>query len=197
MRRHEVRAHAPELATVLQQAYDLAVLERSQRPYLKRYSAAGPQISSSALDLRLPLSRTELLRPIALNMGKALTENGYTQVAGYGYGAFALIGAITALAAPGLNGALIRESAKPYGFCRRVEGDLDVLRQVIVVDDLLKTGDSALRAAAALRQEGYLVTGVFTVFRFAGPRGRTALHRAGLGHRCLATLRRIPPPYIE
>lgn len=189
MPRHEVKVHVPELATVLQQAYDMAILDRSQRPYLKRYPASGPEISSAALDLRLPLSRAELLRPIALAMGKALTENGYTQIAGYGYGAFSLIGAITALMPPGFTGALIRDSAKAYGFCRTVEGDLDLRRQVIVVDDLLKTGDSALRAATALRQEGYLVTGAFTVFRFAGPRGQAALRRAGLGHRCLATLR--------
>jgi orotate phosphoribosyltransferase len=191
MHPHEVKVHAPDLATVLQQAYDLAILDRSHRPFQPAGAAADHRASHWALDMRLPLSRSELLHPIARTMARDLAAADVGQIAGYGYGSYALIGAVVALA-PRLTGALIRDAAKPYGFGRRIEGDLDPQQRVIIVDDLLSTGRSAQRAAAALRAEGFLVTGVFTVFRFAGRSGRAALHDAGLGHRCLGTLHRRP-----
>jgi orotate phosphoribosyltransferase len=176
------------LAEVLSQVYKLALFEGPQLPHRP---APGARAIRWALDLRLPLSHAEFLRPIATEMIKDLTDAGIVQVAGYGYGAYSLTGAITALG-PGFTGALVRESAKPYGFRRVIEGDLQRHKRVIVIDDLLINGRSALLAADALRNEGFLVTGVFTIFRLAGCRGRRALRQAGLGHRCLATLCRIP-----
>jgi orotate phosphoribosyltransferase len=183
---HELRVHSAELEDVLRQAYDMAIFAGDRLPHR---SAAGRRAPQWALDMRLPLSRSELLRPIATEMIKDLSQVGAVQVAGYGYGAYALTAAIVALA-PGFTGALIRDSAKPYGFRKIVEGDIRPQERVIVIDDLLGTGRSALRAAAALRSEGFRPTGVFTVFRFSWTPGREALHQAGLGHRCLGTLRR-------
>jgi orotate phosphoribosyltransferase len=187
---HEVRAHAAGLAEVLAQVYKLALFEGPQLPHR---AAPGARAIRWALDLRMPLSHSEYLHPIATEMVKDLAEAGVVQVAGYGYGAYSLTGAITALG-PGFSGALIRESAKTYGFRRVIEGDLQRDKRVIVVDDLLINGRSALLAAEALRNEGFSVTGVFTIFRLAGCPGRRALRQAGLGHRCLATLCRIPAP---
>lgn len=183
---HELRVHATELQEVLQQAYDMAIFAGSQLPHR---SAAGRRAPHWALDMRLPLSRSELLQPIATEMIKDLSAAGAVQVAGYGYGAYALTAAIVALG-PGFTGALIRESAKPYGFRKVVEGDIRPQERVIVIDDLLCTGRSARRAAATLRSEGFRVTGVFTVFRFSWAPGREALRQDGLGHRCLGTLHR-------
>lgn len=186
---HELDVHAKELDEVLWRVYDMAVFAGSELPH----GAAGwrrpPQW---ALDMRLPLSHSELVEPIATEMIKDLRDAGVAQVAGYGYGAYPLTAAIVALGG-GFTGALIRESAKPYGFRKLIEGDLVRHERVIVIDDLLCTGRSALRATQALRNEGFRVTGVFTVFRFSWAPGRKALRRAGLGHRCLGTLRRGDP----
>jgi orotate phosphoribosyltransferase len=192
MTMHTLEVHAPGLEEVLEKVYKLAFFERRDKPY---YRSLPPtelplQTSDWALDMRVPLSSSDLLRPVAAEMASYLASVGYAQLAGYGYGSFPLVGAILAQARA-MNGAFVRSERKPYGFGKIVEGDLRLDRPVVIVDDLLGAGRSALRAAAALRAEGFEVTGVYTVFRFGWRPGRRNLRAGGLGHRCLATLRRV------
>lgn len=189
-RRHAVDVHVPALHSVLLRAYDLAAFGHDQRPYRKRASGPGSGARSShwALDMRIPLSRSDVLRPVAREMLAGLGAAGVTQIAGYGYGSYALVGAILA-GARQMTGALIRTSAKDYGFCEIVEGELRPDLPVVIVDDLLSSGRSALGAAAILRARGCSVTAVYTVFRFGWRGGRGALRADGMGHKCLATLR--------
>ncbi len=186
--RHTLDVHVSALDDVLRRAYELAAFDGRERPYLKSRRGAMRQ-SQWALDMRKPLSLSHVLQPVARTMAmEFVTQAGITQVAGYGYGSFALLGGIISHG-DGLVGALVRETRKSYGFGELVEGHLRRDVPVVVVDDLLGTGRSTLRAAAALRAEGFTVTGAYTVFRFAWKRGRKALRAEGLGHRCLATLR--------
>ena len=189
MRRHRIQVHVVELAPVLLEAYDRAIYESFERTYKRRGNDRGH--SRWALDLRKPLSHGTILAPIARELAAGLGEAGITQVAGLGFGAYPLVGAVVA-ASPSLTGGLVRPAAKEYGFCERVEGDLDPGLPVALVDDLLGSGRAALSAAKVLGARGFEVTEVHTVFAFAFRSGATALGKAGIAHRCLATFSAEP-----
>lgn len=80
----------------------------------------------------------------------------------------------------------VRKQAKQHGTGKRVEGPFEAGDQVVVVEDVITTGGSALTAVDAIRAEGGLVLGVLAVVdREEG--GREALEAAGLSVRSLAT----------
>jgi orotate phosphoribosyltransferase len=189
MRRHRLQVHVAELAPVLLEAYDRAIYESFERTYVRRGNDQGR--SRWALDLRKPLSHGAILAPIARELAAGLEEAGITQVAGFGFGAYPLVGAVVAVS-PSLTGGLVRPAAKEYGFGERVEGDLDPGLPVALVDDLLGTGRAALSAAKLLGAQGFEVSEVHTVFAFAFRSGTTVLGQAGIAQRCLATLSAEP-----
>ncbi len=80
----------------------------------------------------------------------------------------------------------VRKQAKQHGTGKRVEGPFVAGDQVVVVEDVITTGGSALTAVEAIRAEGGIVLGVLAVVdREEG--GREAIEAAGLSVRSLAT----------
>ncbi len=72
----------------------------------------------------------------------------------------------------------VRKEPKTHGTGRRIEGCFSPGDRVIVVEDVITSGGSALRACEALRTEGGLVLAVLAVVdREAG--GREAIEAAG------------------
>lgn len=57
----------------------------------------------------------------------------------------------------------VRKEAKGHGTRRRVEGGLPDGARVVVVEDAMTTGSSALRAVEALEEVGATVSGVLTL----------------------------------
>lgn len=61
----------------------------------------------------------------------------------------------------------VRAKAKEHGAGKRIEGDLQSDMHVVVVEDLLSTGGSAVSTADALRSEGKaVVTDVVAIFTY-------------------------------
>jgi orotate phosphoribosyltransferase len=70
----------------------------------------------------------------------------------------------------------VRKQAKAHGTGRRVEGNLSAGDSVVVIEDVLTTGGSALEAARTVEAEGARVLGVLTlVDREAGGSDRLAV----------------------
>jgi orotate phosphoribosyltransferase len=89
----------------------------------------------------------------------------------------------------------VRKEAKAHGTGRLIEGPFREGDRVAVIEDVITTGGSALRAAEAIRAAGGVVTGVLAlVDREEG--GREALEGAGLPvlalARASAIVARIP-----
>jgi orotate phosphoribosyltransferase len=81
----------------------------------------------------------------------------------------------------------VRKQAKTHGTGRRIEGCFNPGDAVVVVEDVITTGQSALAAIAAVREEGGTVLGVLAVVdREEG--GRAALEGAGLSVETLVTV---------
>ncbi|GIV60047.1 orotate phosphoribosyltransferase [Rhodocaloribacter litoris] len=133
------------------------------------------------LDTRIPMLDGALFREVGEVLAARLRARGLHQVAGFGFGAYALVCSV--LAAPGtprFTGGFIREKRKPHGRRRLVEGPLDRTRPVVLLDDILNSGRSATRALALLRGDGFEVCGLMTLFNFTWSGGRARLEAQGL-----------------
>lgn len=80
-----------------------------------------------------------------------------------------------------LDAIYVRKEAKDHGSKRLVEGDTTLAKgaRVALLEDVVTTGGSTLKAAAKLKEAGYEVSGVVAlVDRLEG--GREAIEGAGL-----------------
>lgn len=70
--------------------------------------------------------------------------------------------------------AYVRSSAKGHGRGNQIEGIVESGDRVVLVEDLISTGGSALRAVEALREDGVTVEAVLAIFSygFADAAGR-------------------------
>ena len=80
----------------------------------------------------------------------------------------------------GLPFSYVRSSAKGHGRENRIEGAVEAGQQIVLVEDLVSTGGSALSAAEALRERGADVVAVVAVFTYGFPEADAAFASAGL-----------------
>ncbi|MCS6851061.1 MAG: orotate phosphoribosyltransferase [Gemmataceae bacterium] len=80
-----------------------------------------------------------------------------------------------------LEGFWVRDQAKRHGTQKMIEGNLPPHAKVVLVDDVITTGGSVLRAAEEVRKEGAEIVGVVAlVDRQAGAADR--LREQGIFH---------------
>jgi orotate phosphoribosyltransferase len=88
----------------------------------------------------------------------------------------------------------VRKETKTHGLSRRIEGPLlDPGERCLLVEDVVTTGGSTLRALEALREEGHDVCGVLAICdRLAG--GGAAIEQAaGAPYLALTTIDEVYP----
>lgn len=87
-----------------------------------------------------------------------------------------------------LLGFIVRKETKQHGTGRQVEGPVTPGMQVVIVEDVVTSGGSALKAVDAVREFGLEVNRVLAVVdRLEG--GREAMEAAGLQLDTLLTVR--------
>lgn len=84
--------------------------------------------------------------------------------------------------------AYVRGAAKGHGRGRQVEGAAVAGQSVVLLEDAISTGESALTAASALRAEGAEVSRCICIFTWGWPTTISAFEAAGLPLQPLATL---------
>ncbi|HMM17070.1 MAG TPA: orotate phosphoribosyltransferase [Petrimonas sp.] len=97
-------------------------------------------------------------------------------IAGVATGAIAP-GAIVADAL-GLPFVYIRSAPKDHGLENLIEGDLKPRQKVVVIEDLISTGQSSLKAVEAIRQSGSDVLGMVAIFTYGFPAAETNMKEA-------------------
>lgn len=133
------------------------------------------------LDTRIPMLDSKMFKEVGRVLGDRLRAKGVHQVAGYGFGAYSMVCSV--LAAPGtpaFKGGFVREQRKPHGRRRLVEGPIDRMRPVVLLDDILNSGRSASRALSLIRNDGFDVVGVMTLFNFTWSGGRARIEAEGV-----------------
>jgi orotate phosphoribosyltransferase len=85
----------------------------------------------------------------------------------------------------GLPLVYVRPKSKSHGAQNQIEGVLESGQSVIVIEDLVSTGNSSLIAVDALRNEGCIVKGMVSIFTYGFDQARQNF----LDHKCpLVTL---------
>lgn len=96
----------------------------------------------------------------------------------------------SALAKTPVRAFTVRKEAKTHGTGKLIEGPFQAGDRVVVIEDVITTGGSALKAVAAVRAAGGVVIGVLAVVdREEG--GREVLEAEGLEVETLAGAREI------
>ena len=120
-------------------------------------------------DNRKTLSFPDLRTFVKVELTRIILENfpEAEAVAGVATGAIAQ-GALVADALA-LPFAYVRSKAKDHGMANLIEGELKPGTKVVVVEDLISTGGSSLKAVEALRAAGYEVVGMVASYTYGFP----------------------------
>ena len=131
-------------------------------------------------DNRKPLSFADLRNFVKLELVHAILEHfpEAEAVAGVATGAIAQ-GALVAdeLCLPFAD---VRSKPKDHGMGNLIEGELPKGAKVVVVEDLISTGGSSLKAVEAIRQAGCEVVGMVASYTYGFPIAEQAFADAGV-----------------
>ncbi|MDR1763146.1 MAG: orotate phosphoribosyltransferase [Dysgonamonadaceae bacterium] len=120
-------------------------------------------------DNRKTLSYPSIRNFIKLQLARTIVERyeNATAVAGVATGAIAQ----GALVAEELNlpFVYVRSEPKDHGLENLIEGDLKPGSKVVVIEDLISTGSSSLKAVEAIRNAGCDVAGMIAIFTYGFP----------------------------
>jgi orotate phosphoribosyltransferase len=89
----------------------------------------------------------------------------------------------------GIPSVFVRKEAKEHGTRSRIEGGEVAGKRVLLVEDMVTTGGSALSAVAALREEGALITDLLAIISYDFSEAAEAMASAQI---TLHTLTSVP-----
>jgi orotate phosphoribosyltransferase len=162
---------------------DLIALLQERSIRFGEFTLASGATSSYYIDCRLTTMSAQgqvLIGPLGL---EAIRNAGWQprRVGGLTMGADPVSYAIAAASAyeeVPIDAFSVRKEAKQHGTGRVIEGNFEIGDAVVVIEDVITSGGSALRAVEAVRAAGGTVLGVLAVVdREAG--GREAIEAAG------------------
>ena len=151
-----------------------AIKLQPQNPFTWASGWKSPFYCDNRKTLSFPEVRSyvklELVHTILANFPEA------TAVAGVATGAIAQ----GAMVADELNlpFCYVRSKPKDHGMGNLIEGELPVGSKVVVVEDLISTGGSSLKAVEALRQAGFEVVGMVGSYTYGFPVAEEAFAKA-------------------
>jgi len=148
-------------------------------------------------DNRKTLSYPKLRSFVKDNLAKLVKDNfsEADAVAGVATGAIAQ-GALVADML-GLPFCYVRSKAKDHGMGNLIEGTLPQGSKVVVVEDLISTGGSSLKAVEALRAAGFEVVGMVAAYTYGFPIAEQAFQNAGVKLLTLTNYEAVVSAAIE
>jgi orotate phosphoribosyltransferase (EC 2.4.2.10) len=161
-----------------------AVFLRPQQPFTWASGIKSPIYCDNRLTLSAPRVREQIEAGLA-----ALVKQYYphcemlmgTSTAGIAHAA------ITATLLD-LPMGYVRSEAKSHGRTNRIEGKLEPGTKVVVVEDLISTGGSAIECVEALREAGADVLGIVSIFTYGMKKGLERLASAHTENHSLCNL---------
>ena len=161
-----------------------AVFLRPENPFTWASGIKSPIYCDNRLTLSAPRVREHVEQGLA-----ALIKEYYPQ-------AQALMGTSTAgIAHAAITATIldlpmgyVRSEAKTHGRTNRIEGKLEPGTKVVVVEDLISTGGSAIDVVEALREAGAEVLGIVSIFTYGMQKGLDRIAAAGTENHSLCNL---------
>lgn len=144
------------------------------------FTWASGWLSPFYCDNRLTLSYPSLRSFVKIELSRTILEQfpEVEAIAGVATGAIAQ-GALVADELQ-LPFAYVRAKAKDHGMSNLIEGYVQPGAKVVVVEDLISTGGSSLKAVEALRAHGCEVTGMVASYTYGFPVAEEAFRQAGV-----------------
>lgn len=129
-------------------------------------------------DNRKTLSYPQIRSLIKLELARVISEifGDVEAIAGVATGAIAQGALVADLL--GLPFVYVRSSPKDHGLENLVEGELKPNSKVVVIEDLISTGGSSLKAAEAIRNFGCEVLGMVAVYTHGFPMAEQNFEKA-------------------
>ena len=166
-------------------AHDLlsigAVFLRPDEPFTWASGIKSPIYCDNRLILTAPEVRNGVESALADMIKREFPEAGVlmgTATAGIAHAAIAAH-------ILGLPMGYVRSGNKDHGRQNRIEGRLVPGEKVVVVEDLISTGGSALEAVEALREAGAEVLGIAALFTYGMEKGKKRLAEHNVRAVCL------------
>lgn len=136
-------------------------------------------------DNRQTLSYPQVRRQIALQLSNLVKKYYPDAKVIAGVATAAIAHGILVAEELGLPFVYVRSSAKGHGMGNQIEGRIIPGEKTVVIEDLVSTGKSSLAAVTALREAGFEVEGMLSIFSY----GLDDADKAFKEHNCeLVTL---------
>ena len=161
-----------------------AVFLRPQQPFTWASGIKSPIYCDNRLTLSAPRVREQIEAGLAELVKKYYPQCEMlmgTSTAGIAHAA------ITATLLD-LPMGYVRGEAKSHGRTNRIEGKLEPGTKVVVVEDLISTGGSAIECVEALREAGAEVLGIVSIFTYGMKKGLERLEAAHTQNHSLCNL---------
>lgn len=161
-----------------------AVFLRPEEPFTWASGIKSPIYCDNRLILSAPKARVIVEQAIADKVKEKFPEVEMlmgTSTAGIAHAAIAA----TIL---GLPMGYVRGEAKTHGRNNRIEGKMEPGTKVVVIEDLISTGGSAIEVVEALREAGAEVLGIVSIFTYGMKKGLDRLAEAKVTNYSLSNL---------
>jgi len=161
-----------------------AVFLRPEQPFTWASGIQSPIYCDNRLTLSAPAVRDRIERALADTVRKYHPDCEMlmgTSTAGIAHAA------ITATLL-NLPMGYVRGEAKSHGRTNRIEGRMEPGTKVVVIEDLISTGGSAIEVVEALREAGAEVLGIVSIFTYGMRRGLERLAAAQVVNHSLSNL---------
>ena len=158
-----------------------AVFFRPDEPFTWASGIKSPVYCDNRLTLTAPAVRNDVENSLAAVIREKYPEAEVlmgTSTAGIAHAA--ITGHIL-----GLPMGYVRSGNKDHGRQNRIEGRLEKGRKVVVVEDLISTGGSAIEVVDALREAGAEVLGIVSIFTYGMKKGVDRLAAANVENTSL------------
>ena len=80
----------------------------------------------------------------------------------------------------------VRPKPKDHGMGNLIEGRIEKGKKVVLIEDLISTGGSSLKAAQALKEAGFNVLGMVAIFTYGFDVAEKNFKEAGIPLVCLS-----------
>lgn len=171
--------------TIAKQLLDIqAVFLRPEQPFTWASGIKSPIYCDNRLILSAPAARKVVEQAIADTVAAKFPEAQAlmgTSTAGIAHAAIAA-------SIMGLPMGYVRGEAKSHGRNNRIEGRLEAGTKVVVIEDLISTGGSAIDVVEALREAGAEVLGIVSIFTYGMQKGLDRLAAANVVNYSLSNL---------
>ncbi|MCQ2187653.1 MAG: orotate phosphoribosyltransferase [Bacteroidales bacterium] len=161
-----------------------AVFLRPEEPFTWASGIKSPIYCDNRLILTAPEARVIVEQTIADTVKAKFPEAEVlmgTSTAGIAHAAIAA-------SILGMPMGYVRGEAKSHGRNNRIEGRLEPGAKVVVIEDLISTGSSAIDVVEALREAGAEVLGIVSIFTYGMQKGLDRLAAANVVNYSLSNL---------